>query len=73
MQCMINAWTSGAKCVKHTTNDQSMLNMNKYGKSQKLVLIGFQMEAFCQTPRMYTLYTYDEQCMNMWKACLNTC
>ena len=73
MQCMINAWTSRAKCVKHTTNDQSMLNMNKYGKTQKLVLIGFQMEAFYQTPRMHTLYTYDEQCMSMWKTCLNTC
>ena len=39
--------------------------MNKYGKTQKLVLIGFQMEAFYQTPRMHTLYTYDEQCMSM--------
>ena len=76
--CMCNAWTSTheAKCVKHTTNDQ---NMYKYGKPQNLVLIGVQksekntVEAFDQTPRMHTLYTYDEQCMNMWKTCLNTC
>ena len=56
-----------------------MLNMNKNGKTQNLVLIGVQksekntVEAFDQTPRMHTLYTYDEQCMNMWKTCLNTC
>ena len=44
VQCMINAWTSthGAKCVKHTTKDQNMLNMNKYVKPQNLVLIGVQ-------------------------------
>ena len=45
--------------------------MYKYGKPQNLVLIGVQksekntVEAFYQTPRMHTLYTYDEQCMNM--------
>ena len=31
-RCMANAWisTHGAKCIKHTTNDQNMINMNNY-------------------------------------------
>ena len=85
---MWDAWqsTHGAKCVKHTTNDQNMLNMNKYVKTQNLILIGVQesekkkkhththpKEAFYQKPNVHTLYIYDEQCMNMWKSGLNTC
>ena len=44
MRCMINAWASthGAKCVKHTTHDQNMINMNNCSDPQKLVLIGVQ-------------------------------
>ena len=49
-----------------------MLNMNKNGKPQNLVLIGVQkskkkntIKTFNQTPSMHTLYTYDEQGMNM--------
>ena len=58
-----------------------MLNMSKHGKTQNLVLIGVQknekkkntIEAFYQTPGVLTLFTYDEQCMNVLKSCLNTC
>jgi len=72
VRCMINAWASthGAKCVKHTTNGQNMINMNNYGNPQKLVLIGVQESAkntikvFYQTPRVHSLHMYDEQCMN---------
>ena len=41
---MTNAWTStrGVKYIKHTTNNQNIINMNNYGDSQKLVLIGVQ-------------------------------
>ena len=44
--CMCNTWTSTyeEKCVKHTTNDQNMLYMNKNGKAQNLVLIRVQKE-----------------------------
>ena len=44
MWCMCKAWLStfGSKCVKHTTNDQNMINMYKQGNSQCLVLIGVQ-------------------------------
>ena len=44
LMCIWDAWASihGAKCVKHTTNNQNMINMNNYGDSQKLVLIGVQ-------------------------------
>ena len=34
--------TQGAKCVKHATNDQNMIDMNNYGDPQKLVLIRVQ-------------------------------
>ena len=57
VRCMTNAWASiyGKICVKHTTNDQNMINMNNYGDPEKLVLIGVQksekntIEAFYQT------------------------
>ena len=44
VRCMTNAWvsTQGAKCLKPTTNDQNMINMNNYGDPQNLVLIGVQ-------------------------------
>ena len=44
VRCMTiaRARTHGAKCVKHTTNDQNMKNMNNYGNPQKLILIGVQ-------------------------------
>ena len=48
------ASTHGAKCVKHTNNDQNMINMHNHGNPQKLVLIGVQksekntIEAFYQ-------------------------
>ena len=81
MRCMINAWASthGEKCVKYTTNDQNMINMNNYGNPKKLVLIGVQksekntIEVFYQTLRVHTLHMYDKQCMNMWETCLNAC
>ena len=34
--------THGVKCIKHTTNDQNMININNYGDLQNLVLIGVQ-------------------------------
>ena len=42
--CMTNtcASTHETKCVKHTTNDQYMINMYNYGNPQKLVFIGVQ-------------------------------
>ena len=82
--CMCDAWliheqgTQGAKCIKHTTNDQNMINMNNYGDPQKLVFISpKQWEnviwAFYQTLRVHTLHMYVKQCMNIWKTCINTC
>ena len=53
--------------------------MSKHGKAQNLVLIGVQkneintIKTFYQTQSVHTLYTYDEQCMNMLQSCLNTC
>ena len=32
----------GSKCVKHTTNDQNMINMYNHGNPQSLELIGVQ-------------------------------
>ena len=42
--CMCKAWLSafGLKCVKHTTNDQNMINMYNHGNSQSLELIRVQ-------------------------------
>ena len=34
--------TYKAKFIKHTTNDQNMINMNNYGDPQNLVLNGVQ-------------------------------
>ena len=42
MKCMIKH--KGSKCVKHTLNDQNMLNISKHGKPQNLVLIGVQTD-----------------------------
>ena len=44
VRCMTNAWASTheEKCVKHTTNDQNMINMHNHGNPQSLVLIGVQ-------------------------------
>ena len=44
VRCITNAWisTHGVKCIKYTTNDQNMINMNNYGDPQSLVLIGDQ-------------------------------
>ena len=78
---MTNAWanTHKEKCVKHTTNDQNMINMHNHGNPQKLVLIEIQksekniIEAFYQTLRVHTLHMYVKQCMNIWKSFLNTC
>ena len=44
MWCMSKVWLStiGSKCVKHTTNDQNMINMYNHGIFQSLVLIGVQ-------------------------------
>ena len=40
--CMWDVWPmhEQEKCIKHTTNDQNMINMNNYGDPQNLVLIG---------------------------------
>ena len=42
--CMCKAWLStfGSKCVKHTPNDQNMINKFDQGNPQSLVLIGAQ-------------------------------
>ena len=44
VRCMTNARisTHEAKCIKHTTNYQNMININNYGDLQNLVLIGVQ-------------------------------
>ena len=44
MWCMCKAWLStfGSKCVKHTTNDQNMINKSNHGNPQGLELIGVQ-------------------------------
>ena len=44
LQSITNKWasTQGANCIKHTTNDENMINMNNYGDPQNLVLIGVQ-------------------------------
>ena len=44
VRCMTNVWanTHGEKYVKHTTNDQNMINMHNHGNPQKLVLIRVQ-------------------------------
>ena len=81
VRCMTNAWisTHGAKCIKHTTNDQNMINMNNYDDPQNLILIGVQKQrenaiwALYQTLRVYILHMYDKQCKYIWKSCLNTC
>ena len=81
VRCMTNAWisTHGEKCIKYTTNDQNMININNYGDPHNLVLIRVQNKqqntiwTFYQTHRVHTLYRYVKQCMNIWKSCLNTC
>ena len=46
--CMWDAWpmheqgTHKAKCVKHATNNQNMINIDNHGNPQKLVLIRVQ-------------------------------
>ena len=42
MKCMIKC--KGTNCVKHTINDQNMLNMSKHGKLQSLVHIRVQTD-----------------------------
>ena len=44
MWCMCKAWLSkfGLRCVKHTPNDQNMINKFNHGNPQSLVLIGVQ-------------------------------
>ena len=44
VRCMTNAWasTQGEKCIKHTTNDQYIINMNNCGNPKNLVFIGVQ-------------------------------
>ena len=46
--CIWDAWPMheqgphGAKCVKHATNNQNMINMHNHGNPQKLILIKVQ-------------------------------
>ena len=44
MWCMCKAWLStiGSKCVKHTLNDQNIINIYNHCNPQNLVLIGVQ-------------------------------
>ena len=44
VRCMTNARASThrTKCIKHTTNDQNMIDMNNYDDPQSLILIGVQ-------------------------------
>ena len=44
MRCMCKAWLStfGSMCVKHTPNDQNMINKSNHGNLQSLVPIGVQ-------------------------------
>ena len=76
--CMWDAWTSthGAKCVKHTYNDQNIINMHNHGNPQKLVLIEVQksekntIKAFYQTLKSAHTHMYVKYCMNIWKSIL---
>ena len=54
--CMWDAWpmheyawisTHGAKCIKHITNDQNMINMDNYGDLQIFVLVEVQNNNKC--------------------------
>ena len=82
--CMWDAWTSthGAKCVKHTYNDQNIINMHNHGNPQKLVLIEVQksekntIKAFYQTLRVHThtcmlniAWTYENLSLNTYYFC----
>ena len=87
VRCMIDAWTSThwAKCVKHTYNNQNMINMHNHGNPQKLVLIKVQksekntIEAFYQTLKVHTYYTcmlnnawtYENLPLNTYYFCHN--
>ena len=44
MWCMCKVWlnTFESKCVKHTPNDQNMINKSNHGNPQSLILIGVQ-------------------------------
>ena len=66
-----------AKCVKHITNGQYMINMHNHGSPQNWYSSESKTEnfiwAFYQTLRVYILHMNVKQCMNIWKSCLNTC
>ena len=67
MKCMSKACLStiGSKCVKHTTNDQNMINKFNHGNSQNLVLIGVQNN----TKMSFELFVKHLICTNttnMW-------
>ena len=69
----------GAKCVKHATNNQNMINMHNHGNPPKNDNYRSPKQrenviwTFYQTLRAHTLHMYVRQCMNIWKSCLNTC
>ena len=61
----------GAKCVKHTTNDQYMINMNNYNDPKKKKRYSSKSKTtrkcnlgILSTLRVHTLYMNVKQCMN---------
>ena len=56
----------GIKCVKHTTNDQNMINKSNYGNLQSLELIGVQNNTKMSFKHFikHLIYTYKT---NMWE------
>ena len=68
--------THGAKCVRHSTNDQNMINMHNNGNPQKIGTHRSPKQqenanwTFYQTIRVHTLHIYVKQCMNIRKSIL---
>ena len=73
------AWigTFGSKCVKHTPNDQNMINKFNHGKSQNLELSGVQNNSKMPLEH-FIKHLICNNILNMWamhehvKICLNT-
>ena len=67
MWCRCKAWLStlGSKCVKHTSNDQNMINKLNHGNLQSLELIGVENNIKMSFGHFikHLIYTYKT---NMW-------
>ena len=77
MKCMSKAWLStiGSKCVKHTTNDQNMINIvipkvwySLKSKTTQKCHLGILSNTWYALVKLTC-----KQYMNMSENCLNTC